>query len=470
MQGEISVKKTFFFLTTALTACAADIPEPKGAKAKKNIATDAYSSDALKTQETATLSKLIELKAQNNALCLRVQKQRVECPVAGASLRSEDDQTILGCVSGVDPNAKVDSNFELDISIPKGSKAILTTKNGMWQTQAVSSGQNHKLTWGPRTKSPCDLLPPKTQATLVKSPRLIELTDMSLKVFPDSCSDSKSYKADDISSFNLRINGYSLFDRSDLGDSSSGIQVSLQKILNSSQDPKCVVPKDELFKLMEEAKGSVQSSTAVAPNDLEAQFARETSRNDQLLKQLGGTGHIGCWGYSKLKKFQVKIDGAALPNSNLGDGRSAKKNSGNSRQYTFTFGQNMEHTISDESQNAVFRTGGGFIIDTFAEREIQELRGLRIRKGGVAYQNDAFRMNGFLGIGGWSGFHRYEKDRRSLSKIQIFANDQLVFEKSGINFTFEESKLVWPSNSGSENIQNSPAFMTLMTRTDCPAD
>lgn len=448
-----------------VAACA---PEPPGIPQNvKGIPTGAAALDAAKT---GTFAKLMELKSQNDALCLRVQKQRVECPVAAKSLRPEDDQTVLGCVSGVDKDAKVDSNFELDITLPAGTKAIITTRNGMWQTQPVASGTNQKLTWGPRTKLPCDLLRPR-QTTLVRSPRVIELSDMFVKVVSDNCSESRNFSKNDISTFVMNLNGTKLFDKADLADSSNGVQVSLTKLLDFSQDPRCAVPKDELQKLMDAAKAKVSAAApADNPPDLEAQIARETNRNDQMIKQLSGPENLGCWGYTKIKKFQVKIEGSALPNANRGDSSSALQNAGNSKEYTFSFGQSMVHTIPDESQMAVFRPGGGFTINTFADREIQELRALRIKKGGVAYQNDPFRLNGFLGIGSWSGFHRYEKDIRALSKISIFANDQLVYEKSGISFTFEGGNMVWPSNSGSENIQNNPAFVKLMMRNDCPAE
>ncbi|MEN9827256.1 MAG: hypothetical protein RI953_3001 [Pseudomonadota bacterium] len=451
----------------AIILSAACAPEPPGLP--QNLKNMPMGAQALDSQSKASFSKLLELKTQNDALCLRIQKQRVECPVATASLRTEDDQTVLGCVSGVDPNAKVESNFELDITVPSGTKAVLTTKNGMWQTQAVGSGTKQKLTWGPRTKSPCDLLAPKA-STLVRSPRVIELSDMYLKVLPDSCNNT-NYVKKDVSTFVLYLNGNALFDRNDLSDTSGGLQVSLTKILGFQQDARCAVQRDEIKKLMEDALNAKPvNASGGQPPDLEAQFARETNRNDQMIKQLTGAENLGCWGYSKIKKLQVKLEGAALANANRGDSSSALQNAGNSKEYTFTFGQNMFHTIPNESQSAVFRPGGGFTINSFSDREIQELRGLRIKKGGVAYQNDFFRLNGFLGIGSWSGFHRYELDLRSMSKITILANDQVVFEKAGFSFTFGSGSLVWPSNDGAEQIQNNPAFIQLMTRNDCPAE
>lgn len=465
------MRLALFAIGCLLIGCAAELPKKKDSSSSEPSSVATSNSPA--SAKTGTLSQLLELKSQNDAMCLRVQKQRVECPVAGKSLQTEDDQNVLGCVSGVAANAKVESKFELDITIPAGSKAILTTKNGMWQTQAVGSGNKQKLTWGPRSKKPCDLILPKT-STLTRSPRVLELSDLSLKIYSDNCSDGRQFRTGDVGTFNLSLNGTPLFGKGDLSDSGGAIQVALTKIISMSQDPKCFVPKAELQKLMDVAKAGVSkesSEAAEAPSDLEEQIARETNRNDQLMKMLEGSGNFGCWGYSKIKKLQVKIEGAAVENKDLGDSRGRKDNYGNPRGYTFTLGQNMTHTISDETQNAIFRPGGGFTSNSFADREIQELRNFSLRKEGASFQNDAFcRPCGFFGA--WHGFHRYERDRRALSKVSIFANDQLVFEMGGINQVFEDGNLTWsPSRNGkSNNIQNSPEFIKLMTRTDCPAD
>jgi hypothetical protein len=175
-----------------------------------------------------------------------------------------------------------------------------------------------------------------------------------------------------------------------------------------------------------------------------------------------------CWKRAKIKTLRVKVEGAVLPNANRGDSRSPLKNAGNSKKYTFSFGQNMSHVVADESKTPIFKAGGEFITKAFAGREIQELRELKISKAGVAYQNNSFKLNGLMGIGTWSGYHRFETDLRQLSKISIFVNDQLVFERGDISYTFAASSLSWPSTGG-EPIQSNPAFIKLMSRKDCPA-
>jgi hypothetical protein len=150
---------------------------------------------------------------------------------------------------------------------------MLTTKNGMWQTTAVGSGDNQKVTWGPRSKSHCDLLPARKKS-LTRAPRIIELTDMYVRIVSDNCDDTRQFKADDIESFSLTLNGTALFDKGQLANSSAGIQVELSKLLKFQQDPKCAVPEEELAGLMSKAKASVaaKASSGNPPETLSLSF------------------------------------------------------------------------------------------------------------------------------------------------------------------------------------------------------
>lgn len=134
---------------TAFLAVACSTEPPRQATSSKKDTESTTASNVESKDDdassTGSFPRLLELKAQNDALCLRVQKQRVECPIASASLKTEDDQSVLGCVSGVDRNAKVETNFEINIQIPSGTKAQLTAQNGKWQTQLVGSGSGQNL-------------------------------------------------------------------------------------------------------------------------------------------------------------------------------------------------------------------------------------------------------------------------------------------------------------------------------------
>jgi hypothetical protein len=452
---------TFCILTAA---CAPEAPTQMFSKGGKT------GNAAIQQEASQSAGKLFELKAQNDALCERVQKQRNECPLSAVSLNADDAQNLMGCSAGSGKDSPAASDFELDIGLPANTKAVLSAKEGQWQTQAVGTGTKQKLNWAMRSKADCGAFAPRSSSQSV-APRFLELTDISLKLVSESCDDEKrTAKLSDVSSFTLNVNGSKVLDKSDLQESGNGFQVSVTKLLELQQDPRCTVPESEIKEIKEKAAKAAKAAAASAPPaDLEAQIARESSRNDVLNKQLSGVGNIGCWGYAKIKKLEVKIEGAAEPLSGRGEG-GALQDAGNSREFVFAFGQNLLHTINDVGQNEVFKSGGRLVIESFADREIQELRNLRIKKGGVAYQNNNICKPCFLGIGCWCGFSRHEKDIRSMSKIEIFANDQLVYQKSGIKFRFEDGQLAWPENGGAENIQNSPAFGKLMGRKDCPAE
>jgi hypothetical protein len=105
---------------------------------------------------------------------------------------------------------------------------------------------------------------------------------------------------------------------------------------------------------------------------------------------------------------------------------------------------------------------------------IQELQFLKIEKQGTAFENEAFstsRSCGFLGFGTCTSrsFRRYEIDRRSVSSIEIKVGDQVIYQNSAINFTFEQGNMSWPSGNKMAPIFENPKYRELMRRTDCPA-
>lgn len=447
-------------------ACAPEPPAKTGAGDGQSL----NAKSALQQETVSSSGKLAELKAQNAALCQRVQKQRKECPLAAASLKPDDSQKLMACTGEAEKDTPIHSDFEVDITLPTNTKAVLSAKEGQWQTQAFESGSKQKLTWALRSKADCGAFAPRS-ATPSKAPRFIEISDLSIKLLSETCEDEKkTAKLADIATFSLSVNGSKVLDKADLQEAGNGFQVSVTKLIELQQDARCTVPEEEMREIKSKAAAAGKAAaSAPSPADLDAQIARESSRNDLLVKQLSGAENIGCWGYTKIKKLEVKIEGGSEPLSGRGEG-NALQDEGNAREYVFAFGQNLLHTVNDVGQNEIFKAGGKLLIESFADREIQELRNLRIKKGGVAFQNNNICKPCFLGIGCWCGFSRFEKDIRSMSKIEIFANGQLVYQKSPKNYRFESGQLVWPPNDNAENIQNSPEFGKLMARKDCPAE
>jgi hypothetical protein len=442
----------------------------KGGADSKDAQTGAM---ALAEKAKLTSQKINELAAENSMMCKKADEQRKVCPVAATSLRGSDDAAALGC-AGIDPKSL--SNFEIDITSPAGGKIFLTTKNETWQTTPVGSGQRQKLTWGPKKSDPCATIKPvarNMEKLVIRSPRVIELSDLFINFDPDSCSDERVLRAADVPAFKLYIGGVEVFNRSDLIDSSAGVRISMSKLLDSSLNTKCLIAADELETELQKIRKSLNQETTApkkSQKTLDSEFAREVNRNQQLRAQLIGKENIGCWGYTKIRKFQVRLEGEEGADIDLGVSGSALADVGNSRAYDFYFGQNMVYSTGDETMAGIFKKGGGFSTSDFSDREVQELRNIRIVKNGIRYINNIVMKEGFIGIGAWSGHHRLETDVRNLKSLTIFANDQLVYKKTDINFSFQGNNLVWPPNNGIEAIQTSEAFTSLMRRNDCPAE
>lgn len=478
---EVPAVKTLFALGFVwLVACGPDKKPASSAQSSKNgvlAGNDQTGVLALAEKAKTTFRKTLELAAENSMMCKRAAEQRNNCPVAATSLRPTDDAMALGC-EGVDANNL--SNFEMDIAGPAGGKVFLTTKNETWQTTPVGSGQKQKLVWGPKKSNPCATIKPLARnmdKLAVRSPRVIELSDLFLNFDPDSCSDERVLRAADVPSFKLSIGGVEVFNRSDLVDSPTGVRISMAKLLDSSLNTKCLVAAEDLERELQKVRKSsaeILETASEAPKKsqkiLDSDFAREVNRNQQLRTQLIGKENIGCWGYTKIRKFQVRLEGEEGENVDLGLSGAALADVGNSRAYDFHFGQSMVYSTADETMAGIFKKGGGFVTGDFSDREVQELRNIRIVKNGLRFINSIVMKEGFIGIGAWSGHHRAETDIRKLNSLTIFANDQLVYRKTDINFSFQGGNLVWPPNNGIEAIQTSEAFTSLMRRNDCPAE
>jgi hypothetical protein len=471
------MKKGLHLLPLLLLGCSGDLPEA-ALKANREAAASAASDSklSLEAQRRKKFDELHTLRAENDTMCLRVQKQRVECPLS-VPLVPKDSEKVLGCVSGVAEGATVAAEFKLDVQPPPGTRVYLSTKGGTWRTQEVGAGTGQKLIWGPKAPDSCDKnkrTPPVNIAAMLRPPKLLELSDLEVVVVSDD--EAKCYPANRLNqfgAFELSVNGEVVFKRSDLKYTGSSYSVSLSSLDKYLSNPKCIVPVSEIEALFAEAK-AIAAAPKASPDALakaEEEHARETARNQSLRLELTGQEKLGCWAFNKIEKLEVKIDGAAVARASLGNGGQLK-NEGNAKGYNFVFGRGLAHAISEE--NGVFKPGGGFVTNAFTDKEIQDLNFLRITREGTSYDNEEYTYSYGCGLFGWGtctgrSYRRYETNRRSISSIKILANDQLVYENNNVSFTFSRDKREWPSNGKVEKIQDNPKFRDLMRRTDCPA-
>jgi len=472
------MKKGLQLLPLLLIGCSADLPEAaKKAQREAQISAAADSKNSLTKTPALRFSELHTLKTENDAMCLRVQKQRIECPLA-VPLIPGDSEKVLGCVSGVGDDAKVPVEFKLDVQPPPGTKIYLTTKGGTWRTQELGGGTGQKLVWGPKSPDSCNpnlrVNPASIQGKL-RSPKLIELSDLEVVAVPDDKSQcySTRNRLNEFGVFELSVNNEIVFKRPDLSFSGGSYSVSLSSLDKYLASPKCVVPTSELEALFAEAKAAAPAPKAAGaiPPGVDEEHARETARNQSLRLALTGQEKLGCWAFAKIEKLEVKIDGAAVARASLGNGGQLK-NEGNAKGYNFYFGRGITHSIAEE--NGVFKPGGGFVSAAFSDKEIQELNFLRITREGNSFDNEEYTYSYGCGLFGWGtctgrSYRRYETNRRSMASIKILVNDQLLYENNNINFTFSRDNREWPAGGKVEKIQDNPKFRELMRSTSCPA-
>jgi hypothetical protein len=457
-----------FFLTTA---CADDLPYATKRRAKVS---DAQSLNAVTTDQEKW-SKFVKLKEVNNALCLRAQKQFVECPLA-SPLQADDNSKVLGCVSGVDPSAVVGVDYKISVQPPTGTKIYLQTSGGMWRTNAVGAGSEQKLTWGPMQPDECRRSVPSAAAQAqIRSPKLLEVKDLEVVIVPDDtskCGESRN-RVRDFGAFNVSLNNNPLFNKSHLAFKNGTHVIKLSPlddyIFDSEKRNKCIVPSKEVEAIIAEAEQNAPVATTL-PKEQEATLAdelnRESSRNNALQQVLSGQEKLGCWAFAKIDKLEVRVDGRALPRQSWGTGEMGKGD-GNGRAFSFSFGRGMVHSISEE--NGVFRPGGGFVSNAFADKYLQEITMIAVEKHGTTFENEEFSTSyrcGFLGFSTCTRreYRRYETDRRHMGSIKILVNDQLLYE-SNMSHDFQKGSLRWSDLK----IQDNPKYRDLMRRSDCPS-
>jgi len=473
MKEGVVMKALLLGLPLAMLACAPDL---QTSPARKTGSAADVSSVALTAEEQSKkLKKLVTLKEVNSSLCVRHQKQLRECALA-TPLIPDDSNKVLGCISGVDPNAVLDVDYKISVEPPPGTTIYLSTKGGSWRTNEVGRGTNQPLTWGPRSPDSCSpnlRTPPKSLLTQIRSPKLLELSELEVVIVPENKDDclSTQKRLNEFGEFQVIQNGKVIFSRSDLRFDGGRHLVNLSSLDAEMEKEQCSIPQDEIEALVAEAESSAPAAPAAIPATLADDLNREESRNNALHLALTGQVKLGCWAFQKVSNLEVKIDGASVERKPHGTG-DQKKGSGNSKGYTFTFGRGLVHSIADEA--GMFRPGGGFSTADFAERMIQELQYLKIEKQGTAFKNEEFstsRSCGFLGFSTCTSrsFRRYEVDRNTLSSIEIKVNDQLIYQNNSINFTFEEGNLTWPRGNKAAAIYENPKYRDLMRRTDCPA-
>lgn len=470
------------FVVMALIGCSgASIPDKRrkdiagvsdaGSKANANAAAQ---QTPLSTAPTLTnlsqqQNELGFLQSVNGKLCQRLQQLRTQC-VASAGLIPETNELVLNCISGVAPGGNIQHTFQVEFQGP-GGDFTLTVNEEQYNTNVFHGGDGlQTVTWSEKF----------TQLT--KAPRLLEIYEMRL-----NGPDSQVLDVNAISRFDFKVNGQIVFDKSNLVPTTSGnprsLSIDLARLLDLQKSSACSVPDQELAQLKEQAEaeasaagnqGNVEISTLSKAqiqeqiNVIIPQIQRERSRKMALETEVGVKVNGGCWASMPINKFEVLLDGVHLPDSAVEKTGSEKGNVGNALSYNFMFGETLKFSNASEGQVSLFRPGGRYVSNDFADWNIGSINFIKIVKGGTSYSSIERSKNcGIIGavFGCGREWHNSETNITSLSNLTIKVNDQVLYKREVINHTFDRDHLEWQDM----NLTRNPAYLGLMLRTDCQA-
>ncbi len=199
--------------------------------------------------------------------------------------------------------------------------------------------------------------------------------------------------------------------------------------------------------------------------DRQAELQRERDRNGRLKNELLGQSVNGnCWLEQRVKKLEVLVVGSHLPNGT--PQRTSAESEGNAGLIKIVFSENFVAQIDDEENYQLFGTAGKYISQAFGAKLIRDMSFLKIEKGGVHYNSSKKCKSSFLGIKTSCYNEKSETHRYSLGSITVKVNDQVLYSRAGINYTFEGDNFVWQET----NLAVNPEYIKLMARTDCPAN
>lgn len=201
----------------------------------------------------------------------------------------------------------------------------------------------------------------------------------------------------------------------------------------------------------------------------QAELQRERDRNGRMKSEFSGavaSSNGSCWAEQPVRKLEVLVTGSHLPNGNASRGDSAKKTVGNPALIKIVFSENFAVQVENEEQYQLFAQSGRYVSQDFSNKKIREMGFLKVEKGGVGYKAQKVTTPCFMGIGCWTGYDSSETNRYNLASITVKVNDQTVYQRGGINYTFEGDRRVWQDGG----LGGNPEYVRLMARTDCPVN
>jgi hypothetical protein len=426
------------------------------------------------SEKAAAYGKELKLlEAWNVKLCEKVNETRLTCK-ASYPLIANKTGNILGCNPAAG-GAIIEAKFTAKAKAagPNGQDIPLKFEVNEGKYVANPNTNMGEITWE------------QVEASNSLVPRLVDL--VSFRLTDKDGAWTGDFKSSAMREFELKLNGQTFLTKDDLKDSADGgVVVNAEKLTALKNGPGCKVDSKTTDELRAKAAAEIETlspqelskglsdteANGAIPN-LEGSVERERGRQRGLLAAMGIDPMLGCWQDVPLRSLVVTVDGS--PAGNNGDIRldesasAPKEGQGSSQSYTFQFSDSLKINAANSAQGTVFKPEGKITNTDLSKSSLKigSLQFLKITKNGYSYDSTSNQNcgNGFLGIGASCStrFINTETNVTFLSRIRIMANDQLVYDRDGINHTFQKSSLQFKDT----DFKNNKAWRSLLTRADC---
>ena len=219
---------------------------------------------------------------------------------------------------------------------------------------------------------------------------------------------------------------------------------------------------DENIKFSGDAKTQIKKyQDLIAQRSPELSFLRNSE--DKLSKMILLNSERGCMLSQNIKSIELSIGGGVQGSRDRGRHGDQKSSKGSPDDIVVEFGSGMSITMDG---NGFFRNKN-HSTDRLSSYKIADLDKVKFIKDGIKYSNKRHcrRVGGFLGIGSREECEYEVKEENIwfLSDLNIKVNGVLMYDKGGINKTFDGNRSEWEDG----NIKSNRAYIEMLGKVDC---
>lgn len=410
-------------------------------------------------------------RAQNQKLCERLVRLTQEC-VSMARLIPLYSEERSGCTQTGTTGAEQSKGFKAHVA----NEGQFTLRADNYTTTSFQGGTSNPVTWTRLAGS-----------VSVDAPRFSSLSSIHLVNSSGTPAANQQVK--------LTYNDSEIFSGTTNSNGTLALSTSLEKLQGES----CSVSADEIQKLLDDGKSSVQTSNIPQPQSYDslsseirtqklqadashalAQAKIERDRTLILDAELRVNNGIGCAANVKIQSLEILLKGSHAanrvvqgPQEGRPYGPTTDKDAplesvtGNPSKLVIQLGPNLTYTIANEdSENRLLPAGSTVSLAEAVGKSAFELSQISVQKAGskLAWT----RVGSTYGCGFFNTCQRWQQEEQSiytLDAMQIKINGNLYFEKSNIGKVLSSADgLVW-----TEDLKSNPSYISQMQRTDCKA-